>query len=150
MEETKESNDNVHEEVNNEFKNVDDEEDEESEDDFLHEYENEPKEKQEEPIEDKKVIPSSNPAHEEKDYKELFDKYNELEKRYELLKKEKEEMESFIRKSYKQQTTVIPSTEENINDLMELANSELESKNKRIEELEKKLERYTLNDIHSD
>ena len=150
MEETKESNENVHEEVNNEFKNVDDEEDEESEDDFLHEYENEPKEKQEEPIEDKKVIPSSNPAHEEKDYKELFDKYNELEKRYELLKKEKEEMESFIRKSYKQQTTVIPSTEENINDLMELANSELESKNKRIEELEKKLERYTLNDIHSD
>ena len=59
-------------------------------------------------------------------------------------------METFIRKTYQQQTTVIPSTEENINDLMELANSELDAKNKRIEELEKKIEMYTLHDIHSD
>ena len=157
MEEAKESNDHLHEEANNEFKNVDDEEDEESEEDFLHEYENEPKEKHdeklEESIEDKKVITSSNPvaiSHEDIEYKELLNKYNELEKKYELLRKEKEEMETFIRKSYQQHTTVIPSTEENINDLLELANSELESKNKRIEELEKKLEMYTLHDIHSD
>ena len=159
MEEAKESNnEHVHEEANNDFKNVDDEDEEESdEEDFLHEYENEPKEKHEEkleePIEEKKVITSSNPvviAHDQIEYKELLDKYNELEKRFELLRKEKEEMETFIRKSYQQQTTVIPSTEENINDLMELANSELEAKNKRIEELEKKLEMYTLHDIHSD
>ena len=154
MEEVKE-NVNVHEEVNNEFKNVDDDEEDESDDDFLHEYENEPKEKQEEkqeePIEEKKVISSSNAVvGEQIEYKELLDKYHELEKKFELLLKEKEEMETFIRKSYQQQTTVIPSTEENINDLMELANSELDLKNKRIEELEKKLEMYTLHDIHSD
>ena len=155
MEEVKE-NAHVHEEVPNEFKNVDDDEEEESDDDFLHEYENEPKEKQEakleEPIEEKKEIPISNPivAHEQIEYKVLLDKYNELEKKFELLLKEKAEMETFIRKTYQQQTTVIPSTEENINDLMELANSELDAKNKRIEELEKKIEMYTLHDIHSD
>ena len=155
MEEVKE-NAHVHEEVPNEFKNVDDDEEEESDDDFLHEYENEPKEKQEakleEPIEEKKEIPISNPivAHEQIEYKVLLDKYNELEKKFELLLKEKAEMETFIRKTYQQQTTVIPSTEENINDLMELANSELDAKNKRIEELEKKIEMYTLRDIHSD
>ena len=45
------------------------------------------------------------------EYKELLDKYIALEKKYELLFKEKEEMENFLRKSYqKQLSSSIPST----------------------------------------
>ena len=149
-----------HEIICNDFRGDDEEEEEEYDDDFLPENETDQKEKLkvDEKMEELKSL-SDKPKKIENlietenkvEYKELLDKYIALEKKYELLFKEKEEMENFLRKSYqKQLSSSIPSTSENINDLLDLANSELAEKNKKIEELEKKLEMYTSHEIQSD
>lgn len=149
-----------HEIICNDFRGDDEEEEEEYDDDFLPENETEQKDKLkvDEKMEELKSLSDRQEKIEhlietenKLEYKELLDKYIALEKKYELLFKEKEEMENFLRKSYQKQiSSSIPSTSENINDLLDLANSELAEKSKKIEELEKKLEMYTSHEMQSD
>ena len=111
-----------------------------SEKNFLSEHEDS-KEKEEKQYIDKE------------DYDKLNKKYLELERRISILEKEKEEMNSLIRTLFLQNKTnmQIPITEnkeENINDLMSLANKELENKNKVIHELEGKVSKLNLNNVN--
>ena len=78
------------------------------------------------------------------DYKQLNKNYLELEQKFKRLEKEKEELTNHLKKLYLKNKSLskIPNTsdnEENINDLMYLANKELENKNNVIQDLEKKL-----------
>ena len=86
------------------------------------------------------------------DYEKLNKKYLELERRISVLEKEKEEMSNLLRNLFLQNKTnmQIPlsaNKEENINDLMNLANKELENKNKIINDLQGKVSKLDLNNI---
>ncbi len=86
------------------------------------------------------------------EYDNLSKKYIELDRRLTSLEKEKEEMSTLLRTLFLQNKTnkQIPSSankEENINDLMTLANKELENKNKIIHDLQGKVSKLDLNNI---
>ena len=86
------------------------------------------------------------------DYMNLYNKYNELQRKFENISKEKEELENYIKHSYlanKRNNQNILSTEENINDLLYLANKELEEKNKIIEDLNNKIAMNDLTNIQN-
>ena len=77
----------------------------------------------------------------------LYNKYNELQRNYENISKEKEELENYIKRFYlvnKRNTQNILSNDDNINDLLYLANKELEEKNKIIENLNNQI---AINDL---
>ena len=89
-----------------------------------------------------------------KDYDDLNHNYLELQKKLEILEKEKKELTSCLTKLYlenKENTKIYPSSnnEENINDLMYLANKELEEKNHIINELEDKKAMLDLTNIQN-
>jgi len=82
----------------------------------------------------------------------LYNKYNELQKKFEIVSKEKEELENYIKNSYlmnKRNSENILSSDDNINDLLYLANKELEEKNKMIEELNNKVSMNDLTNIQN-
>ena len=85
------------------------------------------------------------------DYNKLEKNYLDLEKRLSSLEKEKKELTSVLTKLYlenKSKTNVVPNpNEENINDLMYLANKELANKNEIINDLENKLNMLDLTQI---
>ena len=85
------------------------------------------------------------------DYERLNQNYLDLEKRLSILEKEKSQLTSCLTKLYlenKSKTENIPnSDEENINDLMYLANKELANKNEIINDLENKLTMLDLTNI---
>ena len=113
-------------------------------DDFLQEDENE----QENNINSQ----NQNPIQNDLDYINLYNKYIQLEKKFNIISKEKEELENYIRNSYllnKRNTNTILSNEDNINDLILLANKELEEKNKIIEVLNNKLALSDLKNIQN-
>ena len=94
----------------------------------------------------------NNIEYNEKDYEQLNKNYLELEKKMKNLEKEKEELTSCLTKLYlenKANAKVAPTsnTEENINDLMYLANKELENKNNIINDLEEKMAMLDLTNI---
>ena len=87
------------------------------------------------------------------DYNNLSKKYLELERRISVLEKEKEEMSSLLRTLFLQnkmnnQISKSENNEENINDLMKLANDELEKKNNIIHNLQGKVEKLNLDNIN--
>ena len=89
-----------------------------------------------------------------KDYDELNKNYIELEKKLKKLEKEKMELTSCLAKLYlenKENSKISPSSnnEENINDLMYLANKELEEKNHIINDLEEKKAMLDLKNIQN-
>ena len=86
------------------------------------------------------------------DYEKLNKKYLNLEKKLNQLEQEKEELTSCLTKLYLEnkssnKNVQILNNEENINDLMYLANKELENKNEIINELENKLTMLDLTNI---
>ena len=86
------------------------------------------------------------------EYDNLSKKYIELDRRLTSLEKEKEEMSTLLRTLFLQNKTnkQIPSSankEENINDLMTLANKELEIKNNIIHNLEGKVSKLDLRNV---
>ena len=86
------------------------------------------------------------------DYENLRKKYSDLEIRIKTLEKEKSQLTSCLAKLYldnksKNEYEVNPN-EENINDLMYLANKELSDKNKIINDLENKLTMLDLTNIN--
>ena len=86
------------------------------------------------------------------DYENLSKKYSDLEERITTLEKEKSQLTSCLAKLYldnksKNEYEVNPN-EENINDLMYLANKELSDKNKIINDLENKLTMLDLTNIN--
>ena len=85
------------------------------------------------------------------DYERLNKNYLDLEKRLSILEKEKSQLTSCLTKLYlenKSKTENVPnSDEENINDLMYLANKELANKNEIINDLENKLTMLDLTNI---
>ena len=86
------------------------------------------------------------------EYDNLSKKYIELDRRLTSLEKEKEEMSTLLRTLFLQNKTnkQIPSSankEENINDLMTLANKELEMKNNIIHNLEGKVSKLDLRNV---
>ena len=108
-------------------------------DDFLQEDENE----QEKNLNSQ----NQNPIKNDLDYINLYNKYIQLEKQFETISKEKEELENYVINTYlfnKRNTQTVISNEENINDLINLANKELEEKNKIIGKLNNKI---ALNDL---
>ena len=83
-------------------------------------------------------------------YYELYKKYIDAERKCYNLEQEKNEINSFINKftlEKKINTKNIPNNEENINSLLELANDELQSKNKLINELKRHTKMADLSDI---
>ena len=132
----------------NEESEESDEEDYSSEKNFLSDQEEESQEKSKEKEKEgtKKYISKE-------DYDKLNKKYLELERRISILEKEKEEMSSLMRTLFLQNKTnmhipLSANKEENINDLMNLANKELENKNKIINELEGKVSKLNLNNVN--
>ena len=94
----------------------------------------------------------NNIEYNEKDYEQLNKNYLELEKKMKKLEKEKEELTSTLTKLYlenKANAKISPTSnnEENINDLMYLANKELENKNEIINDLEEKMAMLDLTNI---
>ena len=85
------------------------------------------------------------------EYERLNKNYLDLEKRISILEKEKSELTSCLTKLYLENRTKndneINPNEENINDLMYLANKELANKNKIINDLENKLTMLDLTNI---
>ena len=87
------------------------------------------------------------PIKDDSDYMNLYNKYNELQRNYENISKEKEELENYIKRFYlenKKNTQNLLSNDDNINDLLYLANKELEEKNKIIEDLNNQI---AINDL---
>ena len=89
-----------------------------------------------------------------KEYDQLNNNYLQLEKKLKNLEKEKMELTSCLTKLYlenKENSKIPPSSnnEENINDLMYLANKELEEKNRIINELEEKKAMLDLKNIQN-
>ena len=86
------------------------------------------------------------------DYEKLNKNYLELEKRLSNLEQEKTQLTSLLTKLYlenKSKGELVPnSSEENINDLMYLANKELANKNEIINDLENKLAMLDLTNIN--
>ena len=94
----------------------------------------------------------NNVVYNEKDYQQLNKNYLELEKKMENLEKEKEELTSCLTKLYLEnknnsKNATTSNTEENINDLLYLANKELENKNNIINDLEEKMAMLDLTNI---
>ena len=82
----------------------------------------------------------------------LSKKYIELDRRISCLEKEKEEMSILLRNLFLQNKTnkqipISANKEENINDLMTLANKELENKNNIIHNLEGKVSKLDLRNV---
>ena len=107
----------------------------------------------EEKEEEKKVKTNNQPVSQE-DYNKLNSKYLELERKIAFLEKEKEELSSCLKKLYLENKSIskIPissNNEENINDLLTLANKELENKNNTIQELNKKVSMVDLRNIEN-
>ena len=93
--------------------------------------------------EEKKEKEENNIPVDPKEFDKLNKNYLELERKITLLEKEKEELSSCLKNLYLEykSNTKIPlssNNEENINDLLSLANEELEIKNNTIKELENK------------
>ena len=89
-----------------------------------------------------------------KEYDQLNNNYLQLEKKLKNLEKEKMELTSCLTKLYlenKENSKIPPSSnnEENINDLMYLANKEIEEKNRIINELEEKKAMLDLKNIQN-
>ena len=126
--------------------NSDENEEEEEEDDYSSEknfLSEDPKEKEKE--EPKNIT--------KEEYDNLNRKYIELERRISILEKEREEMSSLIRSLYlkNKSNNNIPlsaNKEENINDLMNLANEEIKNKNDIIHNLEGKVQKLDLNNVN--
>ena len=100
--------------------------------------------------EDKKEKVSKYVSKEE--YDNLSKKYIELDRRISCLEKEKEEMSTLLRNLFLQNKTnkqipISANKEENINDLMTLANKELENKNNIIHNLEGKVSKLDLRNV---
>ena len=128
-------------ESNEEKEESEEDEDYSSEKNFLSEHE-ESKEKDE----SQKYVSKE-------DYNNLSKKYLELERRISVLEKEKEEMSSLLRTLFLQskknkQIPLTENKEENINDLMKLANEELEKKNNIINNLQGKVDKLNLDNIN--
>ena len=128
-------------ESNEEKEESEEDEDYSSEKNFLSEHE-ESKEKDE----SQKYVSKE-------DYNNLSKKYLELERRISVLEKEKEEMSSLLRTLFLQskknkQIHLTENKEENINDLMKLANEELEKKNNIINNLQGKVDKLNLDNIN--
>ena len=90
----------------------------------------------------------------QKDYDQLNRNYLLLEKKVESLEKEKQELTLCLTKLYlenKENSKISPTSndEENINDLMYLANKELEEKNHIINDLEEKKAMLDLTNIQN-
>ena len=88
----------------------------------------------------------------QEEYDKLNKNYLELERKIKSLEKEKEELTSCLKKLYlenKSNKQIPPSSnnQENINDLLFLANKELEAKNSTIQELERKVSMIDLRNI---
>ena len=86
------------------------------------------------------------------EYDNLSKKYIELDRRISCLEKEKEEMSILLRNLFLQNKTnkqipISANKEENINDLMTLANKELENKNNIIHNLEGKVSKLDLRNV---
>ena len=86
------------------------------------------------------------------EYDNLSKKYVELDRRISCLEKEKEEMSTLLRNLFLQNKTnkqipISANKEENINDLMTLANKELENKNNIIHNLEGKVSKLDLRNV---
>ena len=128
------------ENIKQENKNLEEEAEEESDEgdeDFL-DYSEHDKSKNE----DLKNVSSN-------EYNELHKKFLEIERKCNILQKEKEELNNYVKKLYmsiKQNTKNIPNNENNINNLLLLANQELEDKNERIKELKEKTAMADLSD----
>ena len=125
----KDGNKNLEEEV--------EEESDEGDEDFLN-YSEQDKSKNE----DLKNVSSN-------EYNELHKKFLDIERKCNILQKEKEELNSYVKKLYmsiKINTKNIPNNENNINNLLLLANQELEDKNERIKELKEKTAMADLSD----
>ena len=126
--------------------NSDENEEEEEEDDYSSEknfLSEDPKEKEKE--EPKNIT--------KEEYDNLNRKYIELERRISILEKEREEMSSLISSLYlkNKSNNNIPlsaNKEENINDLMNLANEEIKNKNDIIHNLEGKVQKLDLNNVN--
>ena len=87
-----------------------------------------------------------------KEFDDLNKKNMELERKITSLEKEKEELASCLKKLYLQNKSnskipISSNNEENINDLMFLANKELENKDNIIHDLEDKVSKYDLTNI---
>ena len=122
--------------------NEEEEEESEGEEDFLGLEKNE----------DKKEKSNSNLKVNEKEFNDLNKKTMELERKITSLEKEKEELTSCLKKLYLQNKSnskipISSNNEENINDLMFLANKELENKDNIIHDLEDKVSKYDLANI---
>ena len=130
------------EKKNKKGENEEEEEEESGEEDFLGLEKNE----------DKKEKNNSNPKIIEKDFNDLNKKNMELERKITSLEKEKEELATCLKKLYFQNKSnskipISSNNEENINDLMFLANKELKNKDNIIHELEDKVSKYDLSNI---
>ena len=114
--------------------------------DFLNGGSDKEKEKEKEEKEEKSK------KFDQKDYEKLNKNYLELERKILLLEKEKEELTSCLKKIYVEKTSnpkipITSNNEENINDLMFLANKELEKKDDIIHGLEEKVSKVDLKNI---
>ena len=114
--------------------------------DFLNGGSDKEKEKEKEEKEEKSK------KFDQKDYEKLNKNYLELERKILLLEKEKEELTSYLKKIYLEKTSnpkipITSNNEENINDLMFLANKELEKKDDIIHGLEEKVSKVDLKNI---
>ena len=114
--------------------------------DFLNGGSDKEKEKEKEEKEEKSK------KFDQKDYEKLNKNYLELERKILLLEKEKEELTSCLKKIYLEKTSnpkipITSNNEENINDLMFLANKELEKKDDIIHGLEEKVSKVDLKNI---
>ena len=129
------------EKKNKKGENEEEEEEESGEEDFLGEKN-----------EDKKEKNNSNLKMSGKEFDDLNKKNMELERKITSLEKEKEELASCLKKLYLQNKSnskipISSNNEENINDLMFLANKELENKDNIIHDLEDKVSKYDLTNI---
>jgi len=129
------------EKKNKKGENEEEEEEESGEEDFLGEKN-----------EDKKEKNNINQKMSGKEFDDLSKKNMELERKITSLEKEKEELAQCLKKLYllNKSNSKIPissNNEENINDLMFLANKELENKDNIIHDLEDKVSKYDLANI---
>ena len=131
-------------------KNLEEEEEEEeeysySEEDFL----SQKSEKKEDKKEENKEEKNEEKKIEISEYSNLFKKYFEMERRVNILEKERKELNQCIQKMYinKNNKQNIPNNEQNILSLLDLANKELEKKDKIINKLKNETKMADLSDI---
>ena len=139
----------------NKLNNAEEEDEESFSEDFLKEEEPE-NPKQTPPPTTETPVHSSLPindnqtsTHNSNEYNTLLDKYTALEQKYNTTLKEKTFLEHSFLKHLQQQplTNTIPTSTENISDLLDLANAELDEKNTQIATLTKQLEMHDLSNI---